>query len=155
MTDLTLVTYCGLYCPLCAQRGRIPHQASALRESMAKEGYDSWGSAIPGFQEFWAFLTRLSTPEGGCAGCRQGGGPPFCAIRRCAQARGVEVCPLCSEYPCERVQAIARGYPTLLADGQRMVEIGLERWIVEQEERAGTGFAYVDVRRHPYDVPAE
>jgi hypothetical protein len=36
--DLDQVTYCGLYCPLCAERGRIPRQASILKESMAKEG---------------------------------------------------------------------------------------------------------------------
>jgi hypothetical protein len=45
MADLTLVTHCGLYCGLCSERGRIPQQASALRELMAKEGYENWGGA--------------------------------------------------------------------------------------------------------------
>jgi hypothetical protein len=36
-----------------------------------------------------------------------------------------------------------------------MREIGLERWIEEQEERATTGFAYADIRCYPYSVPEE
>lgn len=155
MTDLRLVTYCGLYCGLCTERGRIPRQAAALRELMSKEGYETWGSDMPGFKEFWSFLEGLSDPDRTCLGCRQGGGPPFCGIRKCAQRRGVEVCGFCAEYPCERILTLGKGYPTLVADGQRMREIGLERWIEEQEERAKTGFAYVDIRCHPYDIPQE
>ncbi len=48
---------------------------------------------------------------------------------------------------------IAKGYPTLIADGERMKEIGIEAWIDEQEERAKTGVAYVDIRCYPYEVP--
>ena len=40
-----------------------------------------------------------------------------------------------------------------MADGKRMVETGFERWILEQEERARTSFAYADIRCHPYNVP--
>jgi len=60
--------------------------------------------------------------------CRERGcGPPFCSIRNCAAAKGVDVCPSCAEYLCRRILALARGYPTLLADGRRLVEIGLFR----------------------------
>ena len=155
MDELRLVTYCGLYCGLCAERGRIPRQAGALRESMSKEGYEDWGSDLPGFQEFWSFLGRLCDPDQACPGCRQGGGPPFCAIRKCVQRRGLEVCAFCEEYPCQNVLVLSKGYPTLIADGRRMRESGLEAWIREQEERAKTGFAYVDIRCHPYEVPRE
>jgi len=34
-----------------------------------------------------------------------------------------------------------------------MKEIGIEAWIEEQEKRAKTGFAYVDIRCEPYDIP--
>ena len=148
MADLKLVTYCGLHCTLCAQRGRIPRQAQELRESMHKEGYDFWGTEIPGFKEFWKFLTDLCDVDNGCPGCRAGGGYPACTIRKCARERGIEICVFCEEYPCERVLEIAKRYPTLLADGKRMREIGLEAWIQEQEERAKTGFAYADIRYH-------
>jgi hypothetical protein len=153
MVDLELVTYCGLYCGLCAQRGRIPQQASMLRETMRREGYEYWGTEVPGFDAFWQFLGTLCEPETSCPGCRQDGGPPFCTLRKCARERGLEVCVQCDEYPCRRVLGIAKGYPTLIADGQRMREIGLEAWIEEQKERAKTGFAYVDIRCYPYEVP--
>ena len=56
MAEPRQVTYCGLYCGLCAQGSRIPKQASALRESMRREAWDRWGQEIPRFKEFWAFL---------------------------------------------------------------------------------------------------
>jgi hypothetical protein len=119
---------------------------------MQKEGYEHWGQAIPGFQEFWKFLGRLVEGESRCS-CREGPcGPPFCGIRKCAREKGVDVCVLCEEYPCERILGIAKGYPTLLADGKRMREVGIEEWIREQEQRASTGFAYVDIRCYPYEI---
>jgi hypothetical protein len=155
MADLGWVTYCGLYCELCSERGRLPQRAKALMELMTQEGYEHWATDEPGFTEFWAFLKRLSDPDGGCPGCRSGGGPPFCGIRKCARAREVAVCPLCDDYPCHRIEMLAQGYPTLLADGRRMQAVGIETWIAEQEKRARTGFAYVDIRYYPYSVPED
>lgn len=155
MDNLKLVTYCGLYCGLCSNRARIPRQANALRETMTKEGYDKWATGIAGFNEFWKFLTERCDPDKCCPGCRQGGGPPFCGIRKCAQKRKIDICSLCDEYPCKRVLGLAKGYPTLIADGKRMKEIGVDKWISEQEDRARTGFAYVDIRCYPYSVTNE
>jgi len=156
MADLSLVTYCGLYCPLCAQRGRIPKQARALRGSLAKEGWESYGAVISeDFEPFWRLLSHFADPENGCS-CRDGrGGPPFCTIRKCAREKGIDVCPFCEAFPCEHIRTIGKGYPTLIADGVRMREIGLEAWIEEQTERAKTGFAYCDIRCEPYAVPGE
>jgi hypothetical protein len=153
MANLDLVTYCGLYCELCAQRGRIPRQAAELKASLSREGIEYWGEELPGFKEFWALLGRLSDPDGSCPGCRQGGGPPFCGIRKCARERNIDVCVECDDYPCSRIEGIAKGYPTLIADGKRMKELGIDQWITEQQERAKTGFAYVDIRCYPYEVP--
>ena len=141
------VTCCGLYCGLCASRRRIPQQAATLRKTLRREGYDRGYFDIPGLQEifapFWEGLNRLAdTP---CPGCRAGGGNPGCAIRACAQERGVTVCPLCADFPCQRLEVLSH-YPLLLTDARRMQQVGLERWIVEQEDRAATGFAYTDIR---------
>jgi len=152
MDKLEQVTYCGLYCGLCSQRNRIPERAKSLRYSMQKEGWDIWGQDQPRFKEFWSFLGRLADSESQCS-CRGGKcGPPFCGIRKCAQEKGIDVCPFCGEYPCERILGIARGYPTMLSDAQRMRDKGMDTWIQEQEERHKTGFAYVDVRYYPYEV---
>jgi hypothetical protein len=152
MSDLAQVTYCGLYCGLCAQRNRIPQRGRELREAMQKEGWDQWGQHIPGFPEFWIFLNELTDSESRCS-CRGGKcGPPFCTIRKCAPEKKVDACPFCAEYPCERILGIAKGYVTMLADGKRMKEIGMDAWIQEQEERRKTGFAYADIRSQPYEI---
>lgn len=152
MTDLSKVTFCGLYCGLCSQCNRIPAQSRALRETMQKEGWHLWGESFPGFREFWAFLGGLVESEAN-AGCREGKcGPPFCGIRKCARAKGVEVCAFCGEYPCHRISGIAKGYVTMLADAERMREKGLDAWIAEQEARRATGFCYCDIRCSPYEI---
>jgi len=122
---------------------------------MQKEGWEYWGGEQTNFNEFWSFLNKLAGPEAECS-CRLGKcGPPFCGIRKCAQKKGIEVCPFCNDYPCNKILGLARGYATLLADGQRMKEQGIDTWIKEQEERRMTGFAYSDIRYHPYEVPKE
>lgn len=99
-------------------------------------------------------LNQLSdSGESTC--CRSGCGAPFCGIRKCAKKKGVEVCPFCEEYPCHRINALAKGYGLLLADAQRMKELGLERWVEEQEQRRKTGFCYTDIRCNPYSVPED
>ncbi|MBN1358959.1 MAG: DUF3795 domain-containing protein [Sedimentisphaerales bacterium] len=153
MADLRQVTYCGLYCGLCSQCSRAPQRAAALRECMQKDGWDQWGKELPRFAEFWEFLGGLVECEAKCS-CRGGEcGPPFCGIRKCAQVKGIDACPFCAEYPCWRIEGLAKGYVTLLGDGQRMTELGLDRWIEEQEARKATGFCYADIRCLPYEVP--
>jgi len=36
-----------------------------------------------------------------------------------------------------------------------MKEIGVKAWIEERRKRTETGFAYVDIRCYPYDVPSD
>jgi hypothetical protein len=142
--QLEFVTYCGLYCGLCAERTRIPRQAAALQQAMAEEGWPFWGPSVPNFVEFWQFLEGLSS--GGCSGCRAGGGFPECPIRICARDRGMEVCSECADFPCNHVTALAARYPTLVADNHRLQAVGLAQWLDEQEERAQRGVVYADIR---------
>jgi hypothetical protein len=153
MANLRQVTYCGLYCGLCTQCNRLPTRAAALRECMQKDGWEYWGKETPGFEGFWKFLQWLTEAETRC-NCRSGRcGPPFCGIRKCAGNKGVDACPFCDEYPCWRIEGLAKGYVMMPADGKRMREIGLDRWIEEQEARKATGFCYADIRCTPYEVP--
>jgi hypothetical protein len=146
---LKFVTYCGLYCDLCAERTRIPRRAAALRQAMADEGWPYWGPSMPGFAEFWQFLHELT--HGGCPGCRAAGGYPECQIRSCARERNVELCSQCTDFPCEHLETLAARYPTLLADNRRLEAVGLERWLEEQQERARRGVVYADFRYNVED----
>jgi len=145
---LRLVTYCGLYCGLCAQHSRIPQQAAQLQKSLHEEGFDDFYQYVPEmkntFPPFWWFLQELTTFD--CT-CRKGeGGPPDCRIRACARKKKVTVCPMCKKYPCEPIEKLAEHYPTIIQDGRRMQKIGVERWIKEQKERGKRGFVYADIR---------
>jgi hypothetical protein len=122
---------------------------------MAKEGYEYWGNEIKGFPDFWKFLNNLCEPDKACPGCRQNGGPPFCGIRKCAKKKGHDICVYCPDYPCHRIETLAKGYPTLVPDGNRIKEIGLDKWLDEQKQRVATGFVYADIRREPYQVPKD
>ena len=150
MADLKYVTYCGLYCRLCSNLARIPQQAAALRETLQKEGWEYWGQhALRGFAEFWDALERLSQSDNTCKGCREGCGDPECGIRKCARKKRVEVCSSCTQYPCHQIEALAKRYPNLIADGTRQRQIGIETWVEEQELRCRTGFCYADIRYPP------
>jgi hypothetical protein len=155
MDKRELITYCGLYCSLCAERSRIPEKARELIAALEIEGYPRWAKHLPEFNEFWAFINRLvENSEKRC--CKSGGcGSPVCSIRKCAKERGVEICDQCPDFPCKRIHGIAKGYPTLLYDAKRRQEIGVDAWIEEQEKRLWTGFQYADIRCYPYDVPCE
>jgi hypothetical protein len=148
---LEFVTYCGLCCELCAERGRIPGRAAALQEAMAEEGWPFWGHTVPGFTGFWEFLEGLHA-SGGCSGCRGGGGYPQCQIRLCARERGLELCSECFDFPCDHVEALGARYPTLIADNRRLRAVGLERWLNEQEERVRRGVVYADIRYQVRDA---
>lgn len=142
-----LVGACGLYCRLCALRARVPGQAQALRETLRKDAVEYWGPGLPGFKEFWGFLDMLTGADGGCPGCRAGGGPPDCKVRRCAAEKGLKLCVDCPGWPCLSLRFLIDSYPSFLDDSRRLREIGLEAWLAEQEERARKGFCYADVRR--------
>jgi hypothetical protein len=153
MDKKELITYCGLYCGLCSLYTRIPNQAKELKDSYVKEHCEQWGKFIPGFEEFWTFLNKIIDESSKCYCKKDNCGPPFCGVRKCAKGKGIEICVECDEYPCNRIHLLAKGYPALLSDGKRLKEIGIKKWIEEQEKRKKTGFAYVDIRCYPYEVP--
>ena len=148
MDKKQLVTYCGMYCGLCSWRTRIPQRASALAETLRM-------AEAPTPEAFRKVLAGFSAP--GDYNCRAGacGNTGRCGIRKCAVAKGVFACPQCADYPCKRIAALGRSEATLVHDGHRMKEIGLEAWIAEQERRREAGFCYDDVRCLPCTVPTE
>ena len=153
MADLKRVGYCGLYCGLCLNACRIPRRAAELQGLLRQVSVEEWGPELPDFAEFWRFLQSLADFESR-ASCRgKTCGPDPCSIRDCASARGADACPLCADYPCDRIHGLAKRYVTLLGDGQRLREVGVERWIEEQKTRQARGFAYVDLRGDLPDSP--
>ncbi len=105
--DENLIAYCGLYCGDChGFSGKIPDLARDLRKELRKMRYDKFAEAIStgsfgkdfkNYEECYKVLGAMVKFR--CRkGCRNGGGPPFCKIRICAQKKGIEGCWLCDEF---------------------------------------------------------
>ncbi len=95
-----------------------------------------WDSRTPPMR--W---TKKNTP-GGCNGCKvmnENHWSPDCKISKCARGKGVEACPLCSDYPCEDIMEFEYNehahHKSILPNGRRIKAVGLEAWLDEQKER--------------------
>jgi hypothetical protein len=157
MSDDDLITYCGLYCGICAERCAIPRLAKELLDMVKDEGYDQFYEFVPGMKEhypsFVKILEDFSMMECGCRDRK--GGPPDCEIRICANGRGMFVCMDCQDFPCDKWSAIANIYPLLTSDAHRYREIGKERWLEEQKAKGRKGFYYGMIRRVAIQGPDE
>ena len=146
--DNNFIAYCGLYCDHCYSRTHIVPTAKKLIEQMQAQGFESFGPYMADYIEFRRFMKTLIDAEG-CPGCRQDGGSPGCAMRKCAREKQVEACPLCNEYPCSKFGwlATSSAYPMLENDNQLMQEQGLEVWKEMQKARRDNGFTYIEEQK--------
>jgi hypothetical protein len=145
-----LATYCGLYCGACAMKnGQIRDTATRLKRLLEAYQYPEWAPqvaqlfpATKHYPEFDAVLDWLTTQD--CPACREGGGPPQCAIRICAREKALAGCWECPEDACDKLQGIDGSTPAALENRQRIREVGLEAWLEEQAAKAAGGFSYFD-----------
>ncbi len=102
-----LIAYCGLYCGDChGYTGKIPDLARDLRKELRQIHYDkfanfistySFGKDFKNYDECYKVLGAMVKFR--CKrGCRNGGGSPFCKIRKCAQKRNLDGCWDCNEF---------------------------------------------------------
>ena len=141
--DKKFICYCGLYCENCAVMAKIGPAARTLYDEMRKAGFEGVVSQIPGGEGFWPFLKGMAE-NGICVSCIDGSGNPGCAVRICAKGKGVDMCALCAEYPCEKFEAFFQGYPLLMKDNALLREQGMDAWAKLQDERRARGFTYSD-----------
>ena len=75
-----------------------------------------------------------------CPGCRSAGGCRLnyevCETLECANARGVEFCGECADFPCPKLQPVADGaerfpHNLKLYNLCRIKAVGFERWAAE------------------------
>ena len=109
-----LIAYCGLYCGDChGFSGKIPDLARDLRKELRASKYDkfasfvstfSFGKDFKNYEECYKVLGAMVKFR--CRkGCKNGGGSPFCKIRKCAQKKGIEGCWLCDEFQkCNKLE---------------------------------------------------
>ena len=103
------MAYCGLDCALCKQRmDLIRERVGLLNEAFAAANIAEVSREIPFMRFHYRGYKKLtdffSTP---CPGCREGGGNPFCGIRKCAKKRQYQTCAECSDL-CNRFKPLFR-----------------------------------------------
>ncbi|MCL2510563.1 MAG: DUF3795 domain-containing protein [Bacteroidales bacterium] len=135
--------YCGLYCENCPVKAKVEPASKVLYEEMKKAGFEEIIHVIPGGDEFWSFLKGMVV-DGVCVSCKAGSGNPGCKVRICAKEKGIEMCALCENYPCELFIKFFEGYPILEHDNSILREKGMDAWSKLQNERQAKGFTYAE-----------
>ena len=109
--DKKLVAYCGLCCQDCLMRkGEIADLARDLRKKLRETKFNKVSQGLSKFfKEFKNYETCYEVLGAmvklRCRRiCKDGGGPPFCKIRKCCQKKGIEGCWKCEEFEtCEKL----------------------------------------------------
>ncbi len=129
MGKYCLVAPCGDYCGGCGQyNGLIIQTAKQMREFADRYGFEFRSEGTFDFKQFGKGLEWF-IDNAKCAGCRQGGGPAWCEVKKC--------CFECEEFPCSKF----KDYADLdtMDRYKRFNEIGFEKWVEEQTRKAEEG----------------
>ena len=112
-TSQKLVAYCGLYCGDCSShRGVVADLARDLRKELRSSRFDKTAEVLselsffPGlrhYDECYAALGDMVKLR--CKrGCRDGGGNPYCKIRKCCERKSYIGCWDCDDFEvCEKL----------------------------------------------------
>lgn len=150
MLDDELITPCGLYCGLCAERCLLPGRAQELLRLVREEGYDQFYGSIGAIKDHYPSFIRVleELSDMDCRCRNRAGGDPGCPIRICAEGRGAFVCMDCEDFPCDKWIALTKVHPLMMADAELYRKVGKERWLELQKERLEKGFHYGMVKTH-------
>ena len=137
---------CGVYCGQCPSgNGRVKMIAGELKRLVDTTRYD-WVSEVVksfSFSEFRKGLEWFSGSQ--CPMCLNGGGAP-CENKKCAPAKGLQSCLLCNDYlTCKSTEYQRDVYPFVKEAHSRVKEVGFEKYLEEEQERAKAG---VDLMGH-------
>lgn len=116
--DLTYVAYCGLCCKDCfSYQGKIADLARDLRKELRDHKFDKTAGVLGGFSFFKVFkkykdcyevlggLVRLRCKKP----CREGGGNPFCAMKKCTKKKKIQGCWECELFESCKKMDFLRG----------------------------------------------
>jgi hypothetical protein len=98
-------------------------------EFRSKEAFD--------FEQFMNGL-KWFIENAKCPGCRQGGGPAWCEVKNCCFEEELGICFECPKFPCSKFSEYAD--PDTMDRYERFVQVGFERWVEEQIQKANEGY---------------
>jgi len=127
-----LVAYCGLCCLDCfGYKGKVADLArdlrKELRESKFKNFADfmsqtSFGRIYKDYDLCYEVLGAMVKFR--CRkGCKAGGGPPTCKIRKCCQKKNLEGCWKCDEFEkCDKLNFLNPVHENAHRDNLRLIK---------------------------------
>jgi hypothetical protein len=108
-----MIAYCGLCCLDChGYQQKIPDLARDLRKELRLSKYrkfagalseTNFGKAFTDYDKCYEVLGAMVKFR--ChKGCKDGGGPPFCKMRKCCQKKEIDGCWECDLFEeCEKL----------------------------------------------------
>lgn len=135
---------CGLSCEKCFAHvdGDICKYARLLKEKLgnfavyAKRFETLLGDPIfSKYPDFSAMLDYLA--QGNCRGCRHEQCKLFkaCGVRACHQAKGVDFCHACDEFPCDHTGFDEHLHRRWIKLNERIREAGIEQYHEETKDQ--------------------
>jgi len=129
---IKMIACCGLYCDECPNHtGIIADLARDLRKELRSVRFDKTAEVLSEISFFSMFKDYEQCYEvlGGMVklrcnkACREGGGNPFCKIRKCCQKKELEGCWLCDEFEtCKTLDDLKANHGTAHIKNLRMIK---------------------------------
>jgi len=138
MRKTDLVAPCGDYCGGCGQyNGLIVETAKQMKEFANLYGFEFRSKESFDFKQFVKGLDWF-IENAKCHSCKQGGGPPWCEVKKCCVEKGLRICFECKDFLCPKFKDYED--PDTMNRYKRFKEIGFEKWVNEQEQKANEGY---------------
>ena len=121
MTNNNWIAPCGLWCGACGIGQAHAQNNDKLKEKLAP-------------------IYGCRPEDLVCEGCRSDVRFAFCqscAIRSCADEKGLQGCFLCADFPCERIEGFAfpAARQVMLRAVPQWRELGTEKWLQAEAAR--------------------
>ena len=102
--------FCGLNCTTCQTRfADIREKIHNLDQAFDKVNIAAMTKAIPLMHSKYRGYRKMADFFGNeCPGCRNGGGNPFCGIRKCAKKKGFQTCAECEKDLCGKFASLLK-----------------------------------------------
>ena len=137
---LNSVAYCGLCCDDCfARKGEIADLARDLRKVLRQSKFKRYADFMSQYSFFEKFKDYDTCYEVlgqmvkyRCSkNCSDGGGPPFCKIRKCCQKKDIAGCWQCDSFEtCEKLKFLEPTHEEAhIKNCRKLKKIGIDAFL--------------------------
>ena len=138
---------CGVFCEMCPKgNGKLTNLATELYAMVKGDCGWAEGSVdfkISDMEKGLEWLSKLR-----CRTCRKAK-HPHCLVLKCSRAKELKSCLLCDDFmTCKNTDYHRDRYPFVIDSHKRVKEVGLEKHLAEERERAKKGADLHKMRRY-------